>query len=138
MANDLDNCSFSGRMGNDPEVRYTPSGTAVANFSLAVGKKYKGEDSTLWIKVVSFGKLAEIVGEYGSKGQQAIVNGPLQIQEWEDKDGSKRYSTEVIANFFQLIGGKGQRNLQDSDPWGENKPKQSLERQIDDDSTIPF
>jgi len=106
MANDLNNCSFSGRLGNDPIVRYSPSGTAVANFSFAVGKKYKGEDSTLWIKIVSFGKLAEVIGEYAKKGQQAIVNGPLQIREWEDREGNKRYSTEVIANFFQLVGKK--------------------------------
>ena len=105
MANDLNQCNFGGRMGNDPETRYSPSGTAVTNFSLAVGKTCKGEDSTLWIKVVAFGKLAEIIAQYGKKGQQVIVAGPLQIQKWEDRSGKTRYSTEVVANFFQMIGG---------------------------------
>ena len=94
-----------------------------------VGKKYKGEESTLWLKVVAFGKLAEIIGQYGVKGKQVIVSGPLQIQEWEDNDGNKRYSTEVIANFFQMVGDRGPQEETIDPPHVD---------EVDDDSDIPF
>ena len=108
MANDLNQCNFIGRLGNDPEMRYAPSGTAVCNFSIAVGYKYKEEESTEWVRVVAFGKLAEIVGEYVRKGKQIFVSGRMQTNVWDDKDGNKRYTTEIIANNVQFLGGRNE------------------------------
>jgi single-strand DNA-binding protein len=113
MANDLNQCNFIGRTGQDPEIKYAPSGTAICNFSIAVGYKYKEEESTEWVRVVAFGKLAELIGEYVQKGKQLYVSGRMQTRSWEDKDGNKRYTTEIVANNVQFLGG------------GSDKPKTS-------------
>ena len=106
MANDLNQCNFIGRTGQEPEIRYAASGTAIANFSIAVGYKYKDNESTEWVRVVAFGKLAEIIGEYVGKGKQLFVSGRMQTRSWEDKDGNKRYTTEIVANDVQFLGGR--------------------------------
>lgn len=99
-----------GFLGNDPEVRYTPGGTAVANFNLATSetrnKNGQKETKTEWHKVVAFGKVAEICGEYLAKGRQVYVEGKLQTRSWEDKDGNKRTSTEIVAGTVRLLGKK--------------------------------
>lgn len=99
-----------GFLGNDPEVRYTPGGTAVANFNLATSetrnKNGQKETKTEWHKVVAFGKVAEICGEYLAKGRQVYIEGKLQTRSWEDKDGNKRTSTEIVANTVRLLGKK--------------------------------
>lgn len=99
-----------GFLGNDPEVRYTPGGTAVANFNLATSetrnKNGQKETKTEWHKVVAFGKVAEICGEYLAKGRQVYIEGKLQTRRWEDKDGNKRTSTEIVANTVRLLGKK--------------------------------
>jgi len=101
-----------GNLGQDPEIRYTPSGLAVANFSLATSESFKGKDGqretkTEWHKIVAFGKLAEICGEYLNKGKQIYIEGRIQTRQWEDKDGNKRYTTEIVANQMQMLGTKG-------------------------------
>ena len=106
MANDLNQCNFIGRLGKDPETRYAASGTAVCNFSIAVGYKYKEEESTEWVRVTTFGKLAEIITQYVSKGSQVFVSGRMQTSPWEDKDGVKRYTTGIIANTVQFLGSR--------------------------------
>lgn len=98
-----------GNLGKDPEVKYTPSGTAIANFSIATAESWKGKDGekqerTEWHNVVAFGKLAEICGEYLHKGKQVYVEGRIQTRQWEDRDGNKRYTTEVVANTMQMLG----------------------------------
>ena len=120
MANDLNQCNFIGRVGKDPEVRYAASGTAVGNFSIAVGYKYKDTESTEWIRIVVFGKLAEIVGEYVTKGKQLFVSGRMQTRSWEDKDGAKRYTTEIVANDVQFLGSKSSQC--ESHPIDDGKP----------------
>ncbi|MCR4288630.1 MAG: single-stranded DNA-binding protein [Deltaproteobacteria bacterium] len=99
-----------GFLGNDPEVRYTPGGTAVANFNLATSetrsKNGQKETKTEWHKVVAFGKVAEICGEYLAKGRQVYIEGKLQTRSWEDKDGNKRTSTEIVAGTVRLLGRK--------------------------------
>ena len=104
MGNDLNLCSFIGRAGRDPEIRYSQSGTAVTNFSLAVGYKYKETESTEWVNVVAFGKLAELVEQYVQKGKQLFVSGRMQTEQWESKDGSKRVTTKIIADKVQFLG----------------------------------
>ncbi len=100
-----------GNLGKDPEVRYTPDGTAMANFSIATSEQWKdkatGEkrEKTEWHRIVAFRRLGEICGEYLSKGKQVYVEGKIQTQSWE-KDGITRYTTEVVANTMQMLGSR--------------------------------
>ena len=98
-----------GNLGRDPEVRYTPQGTAVANFTMATTDRWNdpsGEkkERTEWHRIVVWGKQAEIAAEYLKKGRQVYVEGSLQTREWTDKEGNKRYTTEVRAQRFQMLG----------------------------------
>jgi len=101
-----------GRLGRDPEVRYTPDGTAVANFSVATSEEWKdkatGEkrEKTEWHRIVAFRRLGEICGEYLSKGRQVYIEGRIQTRDWEDKDGVKRYTTEIVASQMQMLGSR--------------------------------
>jgi single-strand DNA-binding protein len=101
-----------GRLGSDPEVRYTPSGVAVANFNIATSEEWKDKDSgekkerTEWHRIVAWRRLGEICGEYLSKGKQVYIEGRLQTRDWEDRDGNKRYTTEIVANDVQFLGAR--------------------------------
>lgn len=102
-----------GNLGADPEIRYTPGGMAVVNFRLATSETRANKDGnketkTEWHRVVAFGKLAEICGEYLSKGKQVYIEGKIQTRSWDDKDGNKKYTTEILANTMQMLGGKGE------------------------------
>jgi len=116
MARGINKVILIGTCGQDPEVRYTGNGGAVANVSLATSEQWKDssgnkQEKTEWHKVVFFGKIAEIVGEYVRKGSQIYIEGKLQTREWE-KDGVKRYTTEVVVDqrgTLQLLGGKGEQ-----------------------------
>jgi single-strand DNA-binding protein len=101
-----------GNLGADPEIRYTNSGTPVANLRLATNETWTTRDGeretrTEWHRVVAFGKLGEICSEYLSKGKQAYVEGRLQTRSWEDKSGNKRWITEVVATNIVLLGAPG-------------------------------
>ncbi len=103
-----------GRLGADPEVRYTSSGTAITNFRLATStvinnKDGQKEEKTEWHKVVAFGRLGEICGEYLAKGRQVYIEGRLQTRDWEDKDGNKRWTTEIIVQNMQLLGNAAEK-----------------------------
>lgn len=98
-----------GRLGKDPEIKYTPSGTAVTNFTMATSENFKDKDGqkqerTEWHRIVAFGKLAEICGEYLAKGKQIYIEGRIQTRSWDDKNGNKRYTTEIVANTMQMLG----------------------------------
>jgi single-strand DNA-binding protein len=101
-----------GRLGNDPEVRYTPSGAAVTKFSVATSEEWKDKNSgekkerTEWHRITAWGKLGEICGEYLAKGRQVYVEGRLQTSSYDDKEGVKRYSTEIVASDVQFLGGR--------------------------------
>jgi single-strand DNA-binding protein len=101
-----------GRLGSDPEVRYTPSGVAVANFNIATSEEWKDKDTgekkerTEWHRIVAWSKLGEICGEYLSKGRQVYIEGRIQTRSWEDRDGNKRYTTEIVASDVQFLGGR--------------------------------
>lgn len=103
----LNKVMIIGNAGRDAELKFTPSGSAVSTFSLAVNYKSKGEDSTEWFNVVLFGDTAEKVSQYITKGKPVYVEGRLQTRSWE-KDGEKHYRTELIANSLQLLGGGGE------------------------------
>jgi len=113
-----------GNLGKDPEVKYTPSGTPVAKFSLATNERFKDksgewQDRTEWHAIVAWQRLAEIVGEYVTKGSKVYVEGKLQTTSWEDKQsGEKKYRTEIVAQDLVLLDGRGERA---SDNGGSNE-----------------
>ena len=129
-----------GHLGRDPEVRYTPSGAAVANFTIATSEEWKDKDSgekqerTEWHRVVAWRRLGEICGEYLHKGSQVYIEGRLQTKSWEDREGNKRYTTEVVAQIMQMLGS----------PRKEGKAESTEERYPDEepisipDDDIPF
>ncbi|WP_039986113.1 single-stranded DNA-binding protein [Vibrio owensii] len=135
-----------GNLGNDPEIRYMPNGGAVANITIATSESWRdkgtGEqrEKTEWHRVVLFGKLAEVAGEYLRKGSQVYVEGQLQTRKWQDQSGQDRYSTEVVVQGFngvmQMLGGRaqggapmsgGQPQQQQQGGWGQ--PQQPAQQQ---------
>lgn len=145
-----------GNLGNDPETKFMPSGGAVTNISIATSESWKdkqtGEqkEKTEWHRVVMFNRLAEIAGEWLRKGSQVYIEGKLQTRKWDDKDGVTRYSTEVVANEMQMLGGKGDSNhaqqkrgySNDNPTTGRAAPKPSNNNDDFDvpnfDDDIPF
>ena len=133
-----------GSLGRDPETRYMPNGEAVTNFSMATSENWKDkagvkQERTEWHNVVAYRKLAEIMGEYLKKGSFVYIEGKLQTRKWE-KDGVTRYTTEIIADSMQMIGGKadastGSAQRQDSKPNEQSNPSDKWD---DFDSNIPF
>jgi single-strand DNA-binding protein len=123
----LNQVNLIGRVGQDPEVKYLPNGDPVANVSLATTEKWKDKQSgqpkehTEWHRLNFYGKLAEIVGEYVTKGGLIFVTGKLKTREWE-KDGVKRYTTEIQVSEMKMLGNKGDNAGQGRD--GNNKPQQ--------------
>ena len=134
-----------GNLGRDPEVRYTREGTAVANLNIATTETWNDgngqrQEKTEWHKVVAWGKLAEIAKEYLGKGRQVYIEGRLQTRSWEDKEGVKRYTTEVKADQMVMLGGRGAGDAPSRDP-GPPPPesadfaKESFQATDDD---VPF
>lgn len=113
MARGINKVILVGNLGKDPEVRYMPSGAAVANVTIATSEQWKdkqtgqAQERTEWHSVVFYNKLAEIVGEYLRKGSQVYVEGSLRTRKWQDKNGQDRYTTEIIASEMQMLGGRG-------------------------------
>jgi single-strand DNA-binding protein len=103
---DLNQCSFIGRLGKDVELRVTPAGDSVANFSIACDWKTKKSEGVEWVNISAFGKLAELCGQYIGKGSQVFVQGRLQTDKYEDKSGVTKYSTKIAADTVQFLGGK--------------------------------
>lgn len=142
MSGSLNQVKLIGNLGNDPEVRYMPSGGAVANLSIATTEKWKdkatGEpkEQTEWHRVVIFGKLAEIAGEYLRKGSKVFIEGGLRTRKWTDQAGVERYTTEVnvgmngrmimlsSANENRQAGGAGSQQQSGGAPGGWGKPQQ--------------
>ncbi|AOM42443.1 single-stranded DNA-binding protein SSB1 [Xenorhabdus hominickii] len=122
-----------GNLGQDPEVRYMPNGGAVANITLATSESWRdkqtGEmrEKTEWHRVVLFGKLAEVAGEYLRKGSQVYIEGALQTRKWQDQSGQDRYSTEVVVNIggtMQMLGGRGGASQEAPAQGGWGQPQQ--------------
>lgn len=126
-----------GNLGKDPEVRYSANGSAIANCTIATTESWKDkntgdkQEKTEWHRVVFFGKLAEIAGEYLKKGSQVYVEGRLQTRKWQDKQGQDRYTTEIVANEMQMLGGKRASN-----ETADNQNKHPSMQDFSDD--IPF
>ena len=110
----LNKVMLIGRLGADPEIRYTPSGSAVANFRMATteqwtSKEGEKQERTEWHKIVAWRKLGETCGEYLHKGSLVYIEGKLQTRDWEDRDGNKRWTTEIVAYRMQMLDRKGER-----------------------------
>ena len=138
-----------GHAGRDPEVRHRDSGDAVANVSIATSETWKDkagekQERTEWHRVVFFGKLAEIAGEYVSKGKQVYVEGRITTRKYTDKDGVEKYSTEIIGDKLVLLGGgsrdEGERPARTSKPAGKPQQRELGESKPDKDfdDDIPF
>lgn len=124
MAGGVNKAILIGNLGADPEVRFTPGGQAVANFRIATSESWtdKGgqkQERTEWHRIVVWGKLAELCGEYLAKGRQCFVEGRLQTREWTDKENRKNYTTEVVANNVVFLGAR------DPALAGANRPKRN-------------
>lgn len=135
MANDLNQCQFIGRLGNDPEIRYQTNGNAIASLSLAVGSQWKDksgekQESTEWISCTAFGRMAEIIGEYLEKGSQVFISGRMKTDKYE-KDGITRYSTKIIVESMQMLGGRSEKQSQQTDSNKNNysKPNNGASKQ---------
>lgn len=134
-----------GNLGRDPEVRNMPNGEAVANFSIATTENWKDksgnpQSKTEWHNIVMYRRLAEIAGEYLKKGRPVYIEGRLQTREWE-KDGVKRYSTEIIAESMQMLGNKDEKNSssgESSDHANEAPANKPADKFDDFDDDIPF
>ena len=125
-----------GTLGRDPEIRYMPNGDAACNLSVATSETWKDksgekQERAEWHRVSMFGKLAEIAGQYLAKGSSVYLEGKLQTRKWTDKDGVEKYTTEIIADRMQMLGGKEQRQ--------ERQPDKQQRPPADDfESDIPF
>ena len=128
MARGINKVILVGNLGADPETRYTAGGAAITSIRLATSESWRDKQSgenqerTEWHRVKFFGRLAEIAGEYLRKGSQVYIEGSLRTDKWQDQSGQDRYTTEVIANEMQMLGGRGD---EDSAPGGfRNRPAQ--------------
>ena len=135
-----------GHLGQDPDVRAMPSGSSVANLSLATNEQWRDKNTgeqqerTEWHRLALFGRLAEIAGQYLRKGAPVYVEGRLRTRKWQDRDGHDRYSTEIVVNELQMLGGRGgtsQAGPDRPDPLAESRgPASRPDMPFDDD--IPF
>ncbi len=131
MARGINKVILIGNLGKDPEVRYMPSGGAVANLTLATSENWKdkqtgeNQERTEWHRVVMFNRLGEIAGEYLKKGSKVYIEGKLQTRKWQDKDGQDRYTTEIVANEMQMLDSRGgASDFSGAPAGGSSKPQQ--------------
>lgn len=143
MARGVNKVIVIGNLGQDPDTRYMPSGSAVTNLRVATNESWKdkqtGEqkDRTEWHNVAMFGRLAEIAAEYLRKGSQVYIEGKLRTRKWQDKDGNDRYTTEIIADEMQMLGGRAGGGAQAmNEAPAASAPPQPSGNDFDDD--IPF
>jgi single-strand DNA-binding protein len=129
-----------GNLGADPEVRYSQNGTAVANFRVATTETWKKEgekeELTEWHRVVTFGRLAEICGEYLSKGSKVYIEGRIQTRKWEDRDGNPRYTTEIVAREMKMLSPRGAGDTGHGNAYREEEPPMADVPPMEDD--VPF
>jgi single-strand DNA-binding protein len=140
MSRGLNKVMVIGHLGKDPEMRFTPSGRPVTTFSVAVSRSWNTADGerrseTEWFNIVSWGNLAEICNQYLHKGQQVYIEGRLQTRRWQDKEGQKHTSVEVVANEMMMLGDRRDRNDQSKEDSTEENDASELEA---DEDEFPF
>lgn len=137
MSVGINECRFIGNLGKDPELRYTQAGSAVANLSVGVNEEWKDKQTgqkqsrTEWVRIIAFGRLAEIMGQYLTKGDQVYVSGRMQTRKWTDQNGQDRYTTEIVASQMKMLGVR-QDGQQDA-----NQPPQQQYRQTPQQQRSP-
>ena len=124
----LNKVMLVGRLGKDPELKYTPSGTAVVNFSIATNMVWKDQDGnqkekTEWHRIVAWRKAAEFVGEYLKKGMRVYVEGRIETRSWQDQNNVTRYTTEIIADNIQFMDSRGERTTTSAEPPPPQEPE---------------
>ena len=128
-----------GNLGADPEVRYTQNGAAVANFTVATTENWvkdgQKEEKTEWHRIVAFARLGEICGEYLSKGSKVYIEGRIQTRQWDDKDGNKRYTTEIVAREMKMLSPRGASEGGQKGGFQEEPPLPDVPPMEDD---VPF
>ena len=139
MVSDLNRCEFIGRLGKDPEMRYSADGNAICNLSLGVNFEYKNkagepQKTVTWVRISAYSHLAGICGDYLKKGSQIYIAGKLTVRKWVNKDGVDQYTTEVVADQMQMLGG---RSAEDA-PAAPAKPKPDAYRQIKEGIVVPL
>jgi single-strand DNA-binding protein len=148
MARGINKVILIGNLGKDPETRYTPAGLAITNITLATTDSWKDkqtgerQEKTEWHRVAMFGRLAEISAEYLRKGSQVYIEGRIQTRKWQDQQGQDRYSTEIVANDMQMLGGRaGEGAPAMGEDTHSRQPAQASEPAVADvtlDDDIPF
>ena len=148
MARGVNKAIIVGTLGQDPEIRYTANGSAVANISVATNESWKdkatgeAQERTEWHRIVMFGRLAEIAQQYLKKGSQAYFEGRIQTRKWQDQSGNDRYSTEIVANEMQMLGGRagaGSAAPMESGSQPQSRPAPAETAPMDDGfDDIPF
>lgn len=145
MSKGVNKVIIIGNLGQDPEVRYTNDGTAIANISVATSESWKDKNTgekvekTEWHRIVFFKRLAEIVGEYLKKGSKVYVEGQLKTRKWQDKNGADRWTTEVVAKEMQMLDGQSSQGVpQPQAGQGQTPPQQPAPQADDFDDDIPF
>jgi single-strand DNA-binding protein len=149
MSRGVNRVIIIGNLGKDPEVRYLPSGGAVANLAVATSEEWKDKQTgekqtrTEWHRIVIFGRLAEIAGEYLKKGSKAYFEGKLQTKKWQDQQGNDRYTTEIVANEMQMLDSRGgnadgypESSQQQNPTYTPSQPSGGADDSFED--TIPF
>lgn len=127
-----------GNLTRDPELRYTPNGTPVASFGLAVNRRFKEREDVTYVNIVVWSKLAELCGDFISKGSPVAIDGRLQSRSWETEDGAKRSVLEVVAENIQFLGRKPaeKESVHENQNNGREEPTEEVESVLDED--IPF
>ena len=146
MARGINKVIIVGNLGADPEVRYMPSGGAVANISVATSETWKDKQSgerqerTEWHRIVFFNRLAEIAGEYLRKGSKVYVEGSLRTRKWQDQNNVDRYTTEIVASDMQMLDGRGEAGASSAPRQGSSQQSAPVEPMTEEefDDDIPF
>lgn len=127
----VNNCMFIGRLGRDPESRFTQSGKTVVNFSIACSEKRVGEEYTEWVNIVVWDKLGEICAQYLQKGSLVYISGRMQTRKWQDQSGSDRYTTEIVAREMKMLDSK-------KDGQQQNQQWQPQPQRMVPETDVPF
>lgn len=139
----MNRVTLIGRLGKDPEVRYTPNQKAVGNFSIATDEKWtdksgQKQQKTEWHRIVVWDKTAELCGEYLSKGRQVAIEGKIQTREWTNKDGVKQYTTEIVASHVEFLGSKDGGGAKAKQDESKSAEEESGDLNNPPDENIPF
>jgi single-strand DNA-binding protein len=145
MSRSVNKAIIIGNLGNDPEIRTTPGGARVATLSVATNRRWQSrsgemQEDTQWHRVVAWNKLAEIVEQYLKKGDRIFIEGRIQYRQWEDQNGQKRYSTEIVANDMVMLGGRGEGALefQKAPTYGGEEYDDFPAESLEEGDVLPF